>query len=372
MAENLTVDKSQQKQIFDYNSLEPDTSNFLEQTTKEIKSLLKVTVESVVKIGERLLAVKQKINFGYFLVWIRAEFEWSEDTAERFMNVAKNFGERVKQNPQFAESIGLTVLYELSTKNTPESAREELFARIERGEPISFKQAKALKKAHIAAKKNEQLPASDVEPKTPNEVISIVQPSETSQPPEPVINWWNLTGTFAIEESLGEANSQKKTDQKWKFQANHLLFCGRADRAEFQQRLPQEVALWLDFAPSSHQWKTIPIPPQVRFALSFTTGEKFDLGKIHLKNWLESVEEALHVMLGCFAPGDILVFSYLPYPHLLELINLYELNCLIAEPDRKSCQRIITTWSEIIHGTSQPMQRQMLENVERDFYAAVG
>jgi hypothetical protein len=359
MVKKPTVKKSIQRQVFDYNSLDRETSQFLAQTTGEIKSLLKVTVESVVKIGERLLAVKQKVNFGYFLAWIRAEFEWSEDSAERFMNVAKNFGERVKHNPQFAESVGLTVLYELSTNNTPESAREELWARIERGEPISFKQTKALKKAHIAAQKNEQPPAARVEPTTQDEASSIIRPAETSQQPEPVINWWKLTGTFATEETSAEANSKKTAKQKQKFQANHYLFCGRAERAEFKEMLPQEVALWLNFAPLSQQ-RTIAIPSQVRFALSFTLGEKFDWEKIHLKNWLESVEEALHLMLGCFAPGDTVVFSYLPYPHLLELTNLYELKCLIAEPDRESCQRIITTWSEIIHGTSQPLQERVL------------
>jgi hypothetical protein len=51
---------------FDYASLDTETTQFVQQQTGEIRVLMKRTVESIVEIGQRLTAVKQR---GVWALW---------------------------------------------------------------------------------------------------------------------------------------------------------------------------------------------------------------------------------------------------------------------------------------------------------------
>ena len=48
------------------------------QRTSEIKSLMRLTAENIIGIGQKLTEVKEELEHGTFQSWLRTEFEWSE------------------------------------------------------------------------------------------------------------------------------------------------------------------------------------------------------------------------------------------------------------------------------------------------------
>lgn len=132
---------------FDYSVLSSEQA----QRTQEAEiRIIGRTQKTIIENGRDLLAVKQDIGHGHFLNWIKS-LRISEDTAERYINVAKNFG----QIPQTAE-FDKTALYLLSHTKVPESAREEAKQRAADGEKITEEIARQIRDAHKAKDEAEQ------------------------------------------------------------------------------------------------------------------------------------------------------------------------------------------------------------------------
>ena len=70
--------------------LDQDTLTFVHTRTVEIKALVKRTTSNLLEIGGKLLEVKERLGHGRFGEWLKREFELSQDTAERLINIAKN------------------------------------------------------------------------------------------------------------------------------------------------------------------------------------------------------------------------------------------------------------------------------------------
>ena len=105
------------QKVFDYTSLDTETSQFVQQQTGEIRTLMRRTAQGIVEVGQKLVEVKQKLGHGRFLDWLEAEFEWTHETARRFMTVAQQFG----QSPHIVE-FAPTALYILADPSLPEAA----------------------------------------------------------------------------------------------------------------------------------------------------------------------------------------------------------------------------------------------------------
>ena len=126
---------------FDYSRLDAQIRTLAQTRADEIKRLMKQTAYNIIQIGQKLLEMKECLGHGYFGRWLRAEFEWSQDTANRFINVAKHLGEI----PQIAEfDIAPSALYLLAAPSTPDAARDIALERAARGESITHKAAKAI------------------------------------------------------------------------------------------------------------------------------------------------------------------------------------------------------------------------------------
>jgi len=124
-----------QPALFDYESLEPDVRADVQEATARLHELERRTSESIIEIGMHLLTVKAALPHGQFGDWLDVEFGWSQDTAGRFVAVAKRFGEI----PQFAEFASPSAMYALASGNVPESIRTYFIERAESGEPIRHK-----------------------------------------------------------------------------------------------------------------------------------------------------------------------------------------------------------------------------------------
>jgi len=76
-----------------------------------------------------------KISDETFLAWIRAEFEWSQSSAYRFMDVTRAFPNLGRH--EGAELIDVSALYLLARPSTPEPVREAALERAAAGERVS-------------------------------------------------------------------------------------------------------------------------------------------------------------------------------------------------------------------------------------------
>jgi hypothetical protein len=71
--------------------VEAQVAERVRSSAEAIRQQVRNTLESAIKIGQELLAVKEALPHGQFLPWLRAEFGWAERTARNFMAVAEQF-----------------------------------------------------------------------------------------------------------------------------------------------------------------------------------------------------------------------------------------------------------------------------------------
>lgn len=131
---------------FDYGALDADTRTIVRQRTNEIKGLMKRAAQDIIDIGQKLIEVKARLGHGHFGAWLAAEFEWSQDTANNFMAVARNFIE-IPNGSEFAPRA----LYLLARPSTPEPARIEALEIARSGQPITYNTAQEITGRHKAA-----------------------------------------------------------------------------------------------------------------------------------------------------------------------------------------------------------------------------
>jgi hypothetical protein len=108
------------------------------------------TAQGIVEIGHKLIEVKQELPHGQFGTWLAIEFDWSDRTARRFMDVAKTFKSDTVSNL----SISPSALYMLSSGNVPETARKEAIERSTNGEQITKEKGKEITDRHKGTHSN--------------------------------------------------------------------------------------------------------------------------------------------------------------------------------------------------------------------------
>jgi predicted transcriptional regulator len=120
----------------------------LAEHANEIRRLGKRTGEDIVAIGDHLIAARAKAGHGNWLPWLKREFNWSDQTARRFMQVA----EASKNNNLLNLDLGVSALYLLSDPSTPaEVAAEVVKDAAESGRKITTSDITKAKAAHKRA-----------------------------------------------------------------------------------------------------------------------------------------------------------------------------------------------------------------------------
>lgn len=130
--------------VIDYLELDSETREIVQQWTYEIKGLTKRTTDDTIRIGQILMLVKKWLKHGAYGKWLRAEFDWSEQTARQFVHVAQ-WGKTTKI---LDLSFDTTALYRLAAPCTRDKARQEAQARARQGETITCSKAKGIIERH--------------------------------------------------------------------------------------------------------------------------------------------------------------------------------------------------------------------------------
>ena len=125
---------------FNYDLLESKVAEQVRTSAERIRERVKKTVEDIIEVGNDLLAVKEALEHGQFGPWLRAEFGWSERTAQNFMSVAERF-----KSAKIADlPIQPSAAYLLAAPSVPDEAREKAVEKAEAGEEITFATAREI------------------------------------------------------------------------------------------------------------------------------------------------------------------------------------------------------------------------------------
>lgn len=320
---------------FDYASLDAETCQLVQQHTGEIRGLMKRTAQGIVEIGQKLIEVKERLEYGRFGYWLEAEFDWSYETAARFIRVYVQFS-----SVNLAElSIAPSALYELAAPSTPEAARKEAISRAKSGEAITYTSAKALKQKYAA-------PPTKPKPELEPEPVSQPQPSPTPEPlsqsgakPQIVMIRRHLQAMASAQPLVVPQPSVLPAPTKpgvwWQLGGRHLLYCGDPNSPEFLERIASEqVSLMLAFPPTP-EWHSR-IRAEVRLMMADY------LPQFHNPDQLD---EALESAILLYSRLNTLVVScFLPSPEILSIINRLDRRGLFAEPDSRRCSAVISDW----------------------------
>jgi hypothetical protein len=143
---------------FDYTPLEKTVADEVQSAAERIRQSLKRTTDSIIEVGQELIAVKAVLPHGKFGPWLRAEFAWTERTVQNFINVAEHFGPKSEIISDL--KIDPTAAYLLSAPSAPDQARQVAIERAEGGEQITAKLAKEIL-AKERRKPRRRLPGTD-------------------------------------------------------------------------------------------------------------------------------------------------------------------------------------------------------------------
>ena len=91
----------------------------IEKTTAEILILKDQTAQNIIEIGRRLIEVKERLEHGEYLKWLKEKVDFTERTAQRFVKVATTFS-----NSQSLANLGSTKLFLLA--GLDEENRQEI------------------------------------------------------------------------------------------------------------------------------------------------------------------------------------------------------------------------------------------------------
>jgi hypothetical protein len=126
---------------FNY-SLVGDAASKVRSSAEKIRRTVQKTIEDIIAVGQELLAVKEAVGHGHFGTWLRAEFGWTDRTAQNFMSVAERFGGNTKLLSDL--TIDPTAAYMLAAPSAPDEARQTAVERAEGGEQITTTVAKEI------------------------------------------------------------------------------------------------------------------------------------------------------------------------------------------------------------------------------------
>jgi hypothetical protein len=105
--------------------VDEDDRTFVKDRAVRIHKTARQTANGIVRIGQWLTEVKERVGHGQWLPWLKGEFGWSDQTARNFMHVWQRFKFKNFLNIQ----IDASALYLIAKPSTPEPVRREVVER---------------------------------------------------------------------------------------------------------------------------------------------------------------------------------------------------------------------------------------------------
>ncbi len=125
--------------------------HLLAEHAEVIRALGKRAVQVIIEFGRRLIDAEGRCKAqGNWLAWLKREFGWSRQTADRFIEVAKA---SLKVPNLDTPNVPISGLYLLAAPSTPAEVIEVVMERSEKGETLTLAEVKTMI-AEVEAKNN--------------------------------------------------------------------------------------------------------------------------------------------------------------------------------------------------------------------------
>lgn len=297
--------------FFDYDSLDPTYRTVVQEHTEEIRRRLRRSAQDVCEIGRRLADVRKRLRHGQFLVWLEAEFGWSQRTAYNFINVNKAFGDKFATVAKI--DIATSVLYQLAAPSVPEDLRSQVLKSAASGEKITKKALKLAIQEYKQPRKHEpQISAEPLSPDKPEIITLIPQSTVAAQP--------------SVEEPP-TASTVTITPGWYHLDGQHLLFCGDTASSSFAKAAPPaKLAVAVTTQDWAHDWL-------VDQASSLVVVGEADLT-------INKLEQLLHLFSS---PGETVIFPWLPLPEMLAIAHRLRRKVYAGDAEPGRCELAITS-----------------------------
>lgn len=298
---------------FDYEALDVHSRTLVQKSTQAIKVCLRRTAKDIWKIGQCLVQVRTCLQYGQFVAWLEAEFEWTPRTAYNFIHVFEAFPDLENFSKLNAAA---SALYLLASPATPPEIRNEFLKRAISGERITHKN---VQKTIQASKNINAATPSKTGPlqsaQSTLEIVSFIpsdKPTEAASKPKQPLPV-SLDTSFSIQRGW------------YLIQAQHYLFCGDTAASEFSQHVPPAAfALAITSDDWDHDW-LIEKASNILILDEAMPNEK-------------SLEELLALLSK---PGEIVIFPYLPIPSILAIGHKLKRKLYLGDSNPRRCARLI-------------------------------
>jgi Protein of unknown function (DUF3102) len=123
--------------------LSASSDQVLAEHADAIRCLGKRVLADVIEIGRLVDCRDNYLKHGEWLLWLKLEFGWSRQTADRFIHAFEASG-KLPNLSNLGGSIRLSSLYLLTAPSTPEAVRTAIVKHAEAGAAISHAEVKNL------------------------------------------------------------------------------------------------------------------------------------------------------------------------------------------------------------------------------------
>ena len=215
------------------NIVEADYTIIQERTLPVIISEIKIieqhvtktAIEGAIQIGERLQEAKDKIGHGNFGDWCKENLNYSQDTAQKFMKLAREYGDKNSMLANTAMSRNFSISNALSLLKVPEEDREQFVEE----HPVEDMKNKELEE-EIWKLKKEKREAEE----TTERVRQIMHRAEDAAN--------ELRGEVkSLKEQLAEADPEKAEKLKAKLEKAEASLAKEKEKLKKEQESRQEA-----------------------------------------------------------------------------------------------------------------------------------
>lgn len=163
---------------FDYSVCNADEKGKLIWAAAEVGRLKGKAAETVIELGKVLAIAQEQLarhHGGTFVQWYERECGLSKDTVYRSIACFRTF-----ESFRNLRKLEVSAMYELAKNDTPKTALKEALKLADRGEEVSYSEARKIIEKHKA--KAEPKPAPQPEPKPePTQPAAVVQGEVVSE-----------------------------------------------------------------------------------------------------------------------------------------------------------------------------------------------
>ncbi|ACB52417.1 unknown [Crocosphaera subtropica ATCC 51142] len=306
---------------FDYEALEREQGQTIQQLTQEIRDCLRRSAQDIWEIGQKLADVRDRLKYGQFDTWLKVEFGWSRRTAYNFISVYQTFGERANLAQV---DIATSALYLLAAPSTPQKVREEFLQKAQAGQTITHKQLSEVIQKEKSQSKAESSPdnkeekAVSIKP----EIVNIIPKAN----PPVVSTSESETVSSESQASSSTVKTIETIQGGWhRLGEQHFLFCGDTASSAFATRIPYaSLAIAITAEDWDHDWlvekaKSVMIFPESDYKPGL-------------------IEQLITLFTQ---PGETVIFPWLPNPDMITIAHQLNRKIFAGDPNRQRCQLAI-------------------------------